>query len=66
MLDFLKPFNNRRWLILLLESTAELILSKHDLLIFPILVFEWFTNLHDTWWGNYFLWYFIVTDASFS
>ena len=33
---------------LLLESTAELILSNNTLLVFPMLIFEGFNNLYDT------------------
>ena len=52
--------------ILVPESTAELILSNNTLLIFQMLVFQGFNNLHDTRWGNPSLWFFIVINASFS
>ena len=40
------------WFILVLDSTTELVLSTNTLLIFPMLVFEGFNILNDTWWGN--------------
>ena len=40
------------WFILVPESMVELILSNNNLLIFPVLFFEGFNNLHDTRWGN--------------
>ena len=54
------------WFILVPESMAELILSNNLLLIFPMLVFEGFNNLHNMQWGNPSLCSFIVINASFS
>ena len=37
------------WFILVLDSPVKLISSNNTLLIFPMLVFKGFNNLHDTW-----------------
>ena len=52
------------WFTLVLDSMVELILSNNTLLIFPVLVFEGFSNLHDTW--NPSLSSLIIINASFS